>query len=315
MLEAHTRGESGEGDGDVAAGRVGIGDQRPRRPVHPAGRGGPWCAFRREHPAVLHRPQLRKPAVLVDPEQQIATAATPPSGETSCGATHLNGPSARMRTALAGSSRCSSQRLTAVATWRPSSAAPSAVSTGCSRLPTANTPGLLVRRPASTTGPRVAGSIASPPVRASSWSGIQSPVNTTVSHSIGGAPTAVDVLDHRAAHPVLTVDADEPAAGEHRPVHQNPARHAERRIGLGVRIAADHSDCGATGFAQCQHRRPAHQFGADDQTRDYRRWRGADARGSATARWCTPRRGGRRESAARAGAVPARRSPAPRRRP
>ena len=110
-------------------------------------------------------------------------AATPPSGETSCGATHRSGASVRMRTAFGGSSRCSSHPPTAAATWRPSNAAPSAVSTGCSRLPTANTPGLLVRRPASTTGPRVAGSIARPPVRASSWSGIQSPVNTTVSQS------------------------------------------------------------------------------------------------------------------------------------
>ena len=57
-------------------------------------------------------------------------AATPPSGETSCGATHRSGPSARMRTALGGSSRRSNQPVTAAATCRPSSAAPSAVSTG-----------------------------------------------------------------------------------------------------------------------------------------------------------------------------------------
>ena len=48
------------------------------------------------------------------------------------------------------------------------------------------------------------------------------------------------------------------------PSIRNPARHPERRIRLGARVAADHSDGGATGFAQCQHRRPADQFGADD---------------------------------------------------
>ena len=173
---------SGEGDGDVAPCRVGARNQRPRCAVYPPRCGGPRRALRREDPAVLHRLQLRQPAVLVDPEQKSPLAASPPSGDTSCGATHRSGASARMRTAFGGSPRCSSQSFTAVATWRPSSAAPSAVSTGCSRLPTANTPGLLVRRPASTTGPRVAGSIARPAVRASSWSGIQSPVNTTVSH-------------------------------------------------------------------------------------------------------------------------------------
>ncbi len=71
-------------------------------------------------------------------------------------------------------------------------------------------------------------------------------------------------LDHGAAHAVLTVDADQPAAGEHRAVHQHPPGEPKRRVRLRVRIAADHSDCGATGFAQRQHRRPADQLGADD---------------------------------------------------
>ena len=52
-----------------------------------------------------------------------------------------------------------------------SSAATSAVSAPCSRLPAAKTPRAEVRSARSTRGARVAGSIASPPRRASSWSG------------------------------------------------------------------------------------------------------------------------------------------------
>jgi len=80
-----------------------------------------------------------------------------------------------------------------------------------------------------------------------------------------GAHPAVQVFDHRAADPVLAVDADQPASGKHRPLHKQPAGHPERRVGFGSRIGAHHCDCGATGFAQCQHRRPADQFGSDDE--------------------------------------------------
>ena len=76
------------------------------------------------------------------------------------------------------------RRATGSATCRPSRAAMSAVSTGWIRLPIAKTPGLLVRNAVSTTGPRVLGSMSNPAERASSWSGIQSPVSTRVSHSM-----------------------------------------------------------------------------------------------------------------------------------
>ena len=69
------------------------------------------------------------------------------------------------------------------AACRPDSAAISAVSAACTRLPAANTLRADVSRLVSTAGPRVPGSIVIPAARASSWSGIQSPVNTSVSHS------------------------------------------------------------------------------------------------------------------------------------
>ena len=54
-----------------------------------------------------------------------------------------------------GRTERSSHRSTPAATCRPSSAATSAVSTGWTRLPAANTPGRLVRRTVSTAGPFV----------------------------------------------------------------------------------------------------------------------------------------------------------------
>ena len=73
------------------------------------------------------------------------------------------------------------------AAWRPDSAATSAVSAACTRLPAANTPASDVESVVSTAGPRVPGSMASPASRASSWSGIQSPVKTTTSHGTNRA--------------------------------------------------------------------------------------------------------------------------------
>jgi len=73
------------------------------------------------------------------------------------------------------------------AACRPDSAATSAVSAACTRLPAANTPAADVSSVVSTAGPRVPGSMARPASRASSWSGIQSPVNTTVSHGTNRA--------------------------------------------------------------------------------------------------------------------------------
>ncbi len=56
-----------------------------------------------------------------------------------------------------------------------------AVSPGWTRLPAATTPARDVRPHPSVRGPPVAGSVATSIRRASSWSGTQSPVKTTVS--------------------------------------------------------------------------------------------------------------------------------------
>ena len=118
------------------------------------------------------------------------------------------------------------------------------------------------RRP---PGPRVAGSIARPPVRASSWSGIQSPVNTTVSHStLAARPLSMfstTALRTRSLPWMPTIRLRVNTG----PSIRNRPGDPEHRIGLRSRVAADHSDGGAAGFAQGQDRRPAHQFGADDQ--------------------------------------------------
>jgi len=88
------------------------------------------------------------------------------------------------------------------AACRPDSAATSAVSAACTRLPAANTPGADVSSRVSTTGPRVPGSMASPASRASSWSGIQSPVKTTTSHGTKrAAPVRTSVTSTPASRP------------------------------------------------------------------------------------------------------------------
>ena len=74
-------------------------------------------------------------------------------GRTMPGVTHLSGSSASKRTPSRGASARAGRRGRGPATWRPSSAAMSAVSTGCSRLPIANTPDLLVRNAVSVNGP------------------------------------------------------------------------------------------------------------------------------------------------------------------
>lgn len=77
-----------------------------------------------------------------------------------------------------------SHSRTPAATCRPSAAATSDVSAPCRTLPTAKTPDELVRSAGSTRGPFVPGSISRPASLASSWSGIQSPVKTTVSQAM-----------------------------------------------------------------------------------------------------------------------------------
>ena len=133
-------------------------------------------------------------------------------GSSRWGVTHRNGGAAvSSRWRLRDGRRPARWASTALATWRPSSAALSAVSTGWTRFPIANTPALLVRSPTSTTGPRVAASRSSPPRRTSSWSGIQSPVVTTVSHRTRVRAPVRGPPPHRL-DPLAAVDADHPRA-------------------------------------------------------------------------------------------------------
>src|SRR5205085_327062 len=96
---------------------------------------------------------------------------------TALGAIQPSGAWQTMGTGAAGQSpSLASQPASDSAACRPSSAATSAGSAPCSRLPAANTPGRAVRSAVSTRGPRVPGSSGTWPVTARSWAGIQSPV-------------------------------------------------------------------------------------------------------------------------------------------
>ncbi len=92
-------------------------------------------------------------------------------------------PPAQPSTTLKGSDPLRVVKGSDPAACRPLSAAMSAVSAPCKRLPAANTPGREVRREASTAGPSVPGSSSRPPITASSLSGTQSAVKTTVSQA------------------------------------------------------------------------------------------------------------------------------------
>jgi hypothetical protein len=110
------------------------------------------------------------------------------------------------------------------AACRPDSAAMSAVSAACTRFPAANTPASDVSSVVSTAGPSVPGSMARPASRASSWSGIQSPLNTTVSHGT-----------NRSA-PVRTSATDTPASRS-QPATRRPAT---RRTAVDVHTGTRH---------------------------------------------------------------------------
>jgi len=104
-----------------------------------------------------------------------------------------------------------------LAAWRPDSAATSAVSAAWIRFPAAKTPGTDVARPVSTAGPRVPESSGRPADRASSWSGIQSPVNTSQSHATvrdrPPSPSATSTEASRPPAPVTRVTADDVQTG------------------------------------------------------------------------------------------------------
>ena len=133
---------------------------------------------------------------------------------------------------------------TGCATARPSSAATSAVSTGCGRLPMANTPGRLVRRAVSTSGPSVPRSMSSPAARASSWSGIQSPVSTTVSQATSSRlrcrGARVSTARTRGL-PMMRHAAGAVCTGRR---NASAAEGGERPVGLGAACTVVMSDVG-----------------------------------------------------------------------
>ena len=110
--------------------------------------GRPRQRRRRDLASVLvRRDARREPRRSSVQSSSRPRAGTPSPGRTTLGATQRSGASATRSTPGAGTAAAppSSHRRTASATWRPSSAATSAVSTGCTRLPAANTPGAAVR--------------------------------------------------------------------------------------------------------------------------------------------------------------------------
>ena len=151
-------------------------------------------------------------------------AATPPSGETSCGATHLKRPISADAYGLG--------RLVPMLQPADSPRSPHAVRPALRRR--------RCRRDAAGCPPRTPRA-AGPQARVHQWPAgardpwpgrrcgrvrgrrIQSPVNTTVSQSTVVRSPLSRFSTTADAHPVLAVDADQPAAGEHRPVHQKPA--------------------------------------------------------------------------------------------
>ena len=187
-------------------------------------------------------------------------------GRNRFGETQRNGASARIRIPIGRAAavplrRCASTRS---ATKVPSRAAMSAVSTGCRTFPAAKTPCWLVRSAVSTTGPRVPGSISMPALRASSWSGIQSPVKIDGVAVDYPAGAGVEVLHLNAAQVWLADDPHDAGAGGDRDPQQRFAGHVECGVGLRGRVFGGHRDGGTSGVSQCHHRRPADQLGADD---------------------------------------------------
>ena len=185
---------------------------------------------------------------------------------TAFGEIHGSGGSHSIGTRRSGQALPAHEPAAPAAAWRPLSAATSAVSAPWRRLPAANTPGREVRSAASTDGPRVPGSIASPAVTASSWSGIQSAVNTTVSHATRRVGAAVEAAQLHGLDPRPAVDRGDALCGSRAAC----ASGAPRRRG---RAASDWwRGCSVvipTGLAPAvrerEQRREAHVLGADDE--------------------------------------------------
>ena len=148
--------------------------------------------------------------------------------------------------------------------WRPLSAAMSAVSAPCRRLPAAKTPGRAVCWPGSTRGPRVPSSRSMPPRTASSWSGIQSPVKTTRSHASRRWSAGVEVLHGHGLDAAAAMDLGHRGAGEQRRPEAQRGAGAEGCEGLVMRLGGH--DRGGLGAAVLEGEQggEADVLGADD---------------------------------------------------
>ena len=128
----------------------------------------------------------------------------------------------------------------------------------------AKTPGLSVRRAASTTGLLLAGSMAMPAARASSLSGIQSAGQDDGVAVDDPPPTGVQVLDLDTCDVRPPEDADHPGAGGDPGAEVGGAEPAEDDVRVGLGVLGGHQHGPALDVPQGQGGGPADQFGADD---------------------------------------------------
>ena len=124
--------------------------------------------------------------------------------------------------------------------------------------------------------------------RASSWSGIQSPVNTTVSQATRRAPSGHEVARRSTpstrSRPTIAHDARARSRPATRSAGRGRAREARRTTPVrGCSVVM--SDRRAAGLAQREHRREAHELGADDDRAAADRPVLRGARACCSARW------------------------------
>ena len=135
------------------------------------------------------------------------------------GATQASGARAVSRTAAGQSPGLRRYAATLGATCRPSRAQTSAVSAGCMRFPAREHASPSRRSAGSTSRPGVPRSSSQPAITASSWSGIQSAVKTTRSHStvlVSPESISVNSTDSTRSDPwiALTLVRDQTGARE-----------------------------------------------------------------------------------------------------
>ena len=106
--------------------------------------------------------------------------------------------------------------------------------------------------------------MATPSRRGSSFSAIQSPVNTTVSHSMTLRVAGGVVGDLDRGHAVAAEDVRHARAGEQGEAVADAGPEVERRV-RGVRgLVGDHRDGAAAGVREGHHRGVRDVLGADD---------------------------------------------------